>query len=109
VSRNTKALWAFITALLALAVLFGAAVAARFSSRVGLYEAIPAVPIALVLGFVSLRLARRARFEHQRTLGRIGGGGLASAARILGSLAFLIALTAALALGVFAVLTLALQ
>jgi hypothetical protein len=109
VTRNPKAVWALLTALAALGVLAGGLAAANYSSRVGLYQAIPAVPIGLVLAFVSLRLARGARFEHQRTLGRAGGAGLATAARILGGLALLLAITAALALGVFAALTLASQ
>ncbi|MEO8289771.1 MAG: hypothetical protein ABI649_02095 [Gaiellaceae bacterium] len=107
--RNPRAVWAFVTAVLALAVLVGGAVAARMSARVGLYEAIPAVPLGLVLAFASISLARRARFEHQRSLGRRGGGGLAAAARLLGGIALLVSATAALALGVFAVLTLVLQ
>jgi hypothetical protein len=109
VRRNPKAIWAFLTALAALGVLAGGLLAAHLSGDVGLYQAIPAVPIGLVLAFVSLRLARRARFEHQRTLGRAGGAGLATAARILGGLAMLLAITAALALGVFAALTVASQ
>jgi hypothetical protein len=104
VSRNRKAIWALVAAVAALAVLAGGLLAAGYSSDVGLYQAIPAVPLGLVLGFLSLRLARGARFEHQRTLGRIGGSGLAAAARILGGFAFLAAMTGALALGVFAVL-----
>lgn len=106
-SRNPKAVWAFLTALAALAVLAGGLLAANYSARVGLYEAIPAVPVGIVLAFVSLRLARKARFEHQRSLGRAGGAGLATAARILGGLALILGITGALALGVFAVLTLA--
>ena len=107
--RNPRAVWAFLMALLALAVLVGAAAAARLSGDVGLTEAAPAVPIGLVLAVVSLSLARRARFEHQRTLGRVGGVGLATAARVLGLVALIVALTAALALAVFAVLTLVLD
>jgi hypothetical protein len=107
VRRNPKAGWAFVAALAALAVLAGGLLAAHFSGDVGLYEAIPAVPIGLALGFLALRLARHARFEHQRSLGRAGGAGLAATARVLGGFAFLLAITGALALGVFAVLTLA--
>jgi hypothetical protein len=107
VTRNPKAVWAFVTALAALAVLAGGLLAANYLSAVGLYQAIPAVPIGLILAFISLRLARGARFEHQRSLGRAGGAGLATAARILGGLALLLAITGALALGVFAALTLA--
>jgi hypothetical protein len=106
---NPRAIWAFLVALLALAVLGGVAAAARLSGQVGLTEAAPAVPVGLLLAAVSLSLARRARFEHQRTLGRVGGAGLAAAARVLALVALIVALTAALALAVFAVLTLVLD
>jgi hypothetical protein len=107
--RNPKAAWALITALLALAVLVGAAAAARLMSEVGLIEAVPAVPLALVLALVSVLLARRVRFDQQRALARMPGAGLAAVARGLGTLALIVALTAALALAVFAVLSLALN
>ena len=106
---NSKAAWALITALLALAALVGAAAAARLMSQVGLIEAIPAVPLALVLALVSVSLARRVRFDQQRALARMPGAGLAAVARGLGTLALIVALTAALALAVFAVLSLALN
>jgi hypothetical protein len=106
---NSKAAWALITALLALAVLAGAAAAARLMSEVGLIEAVPAVPLALVLALVSVLLARRVRFDQQRALARMPGAGLAAVARGLGTLALIVALTAALALAVFAVLSLALN
>jgi hypothetical protein len=106
---NSKAAWALITALLALAVLVGAAAAARLMSQVGLIEAVPAVPLALVLALVSVSLARRVRFDQQRALRRTPGAGLAAVARGLGMLALIVALTAALALAVFAVLSLALD
>jgi hypothetical protein len=106
---NPRAVWAFITALLALGVLIGAAAAGRLLDQVGLTEAAPAVPIGLVLALVSVSLTRRARFEHQRTLGRVGGAGLITAARILGLVALIVAVTATLALAVFAVLTLVLD
>jgi hypothetical protein len=106
---NRQAVWALLTALLALAVLAAGAGAARLLDDVGLYEAIGAVPVAGVLALVSISLARRARLENQRTLGRAGGGGTAALARVVGTFAFLVALTAALALGVFAILALALE
>jgi hypothetical protein len=106
---NTRAVWAFVVALLALVVLIGAAAAAQLSGRVGLAEAAPAVVVGLILAVVSLSLARRARFEHQWTLGRVGGSGLATTARVLGLVALIVALTAALAFAVFAVLTLVLD
>jgi hypothetical protein len=106
---NPKAAWALITALLALAVLVGAAAAARLMSQVGLIEAVPAVPLALVLALLSVLLARRVRFEQQRALARMPGAGLAAVARGLGTLALIVAVTAALSLAVFAVLSLALN
>jgi hypothetical protein len=106
---NSKAAWALITALLALAVLVGAAAAARLMSQVGLIEAVPAVPLALVLALVSVSLARRVRFDQQRALARVPGAGLAAVARGLGTLALIVALTAALSLAVFAVLSIALN
>jgi hypothetical protein len=42
-------------------------------------------------------------------VGRAGGGGLAAVARVIALIALLIGITAALALGVFAVLTLVLD
>jgi hypothetical protein len=107
--QNPKAAWALITALLALGVLAGAVAGARSFEAVGLYETLGAVPAAGLLALISLSLARRARWEHQRTLGRAGGTGVAALARVLGTVALLIALTAALALVVYAVLALALD
>jgi hypothetical protein len=107
--RNPRAVWAFLLAVLALALLVGAAAAARVSSKVGLVEAVPAVPVALLLAVVSLALSRRARFEQPRTIVRVGGSGLALAARGIGMVALIVAVTASLALAVFAVLTLALD
>jgi hypothetical protein len=107
VSRNPNAVWAFLLALAALAVLGGALAAAHYSSYVDLYRGIAAVPVGFLLAFFAIRMARRARLEYDRSLGRSGGRGLATAARILGGFALLLAITGALALGVFAVLTLA--
>ena len=102
-------MWALITALLALGVLVGAAVAAKVTSRVGLAEGAPAVPVALALSLLSLWLVRRNRVESHRTLVRTGGGAVAVAARGLAVVALIVAVTAALALAVFAVLSLALD
>jgi hypothetical protein len=106
---NPKAVLAFLVGLLALAVLVGGAAVAHFREEVDLYRAIAAVPLGGLLALVALSLARRARFEHQRTLGRSGGRVLAALGRFLGAVALLAAITAALALVVFAVLTLALD
>jgi hypothetical protein len=104
---NWKAVWALVTALLSLAAFAGAAAAARYQDEIRLVDALVAVPVGLVLALVSVFLARRARVEHQRTLGRSGNRGVIAFARFLGTVALLLAITAALALGVFAVLVLA--
>ncbi len=107
--RNTKAVLAVVTALLSFAVLGGAVFAARHYGEVRLQDAVVAVPVAFVLALASVLLNRRARAEHQRTLGRSGSRGFLALARVLGTVAFLLALTAALALAVFAVLVLVLE
>ena len=98
-------MWALLAGLLALAVLFGGAASARMLDEVG-FEAALAVPLGAFLALLTLSLARRARIANQRTLGRAGGHVLAGLARGLGVVALLVAVTAALALGVFAVLVL---
>jgi hypothetical protein len=107
--RNARALWSFFFALLALGALFGGGAAARLSDRVGFIEAVWAVPVGILFAFLSLSFARGARWEYQRSVGRSGGAGLAAVARVLGSIALIIGITAALALGVFAVLAIVLD
>jgi nitrogen fixation/metabolism regulation signal transduction histidine kinase len=106
---NTKAVWALVTALLALGVFVAAAGAARYHDEIRLVDAVVAVPVALLLGLASVVLGRRARVEHDRTLGRSGSRGFVWLARFAGAVALLLAVTAALALAVFAVLVLVLE
>ena len=91
--------------LLSLATLPAAVVAARQSDDLTLVEAGLAVPVAAVLALVSLWLARRARRRADRTLDRVGGRGAARAGKLLGGLGLYVAATAALALGVYALLS----
>jgi hypothetical protein len=65
------------------------------------------VPAALVLSVISVLLGRRARRDYHRSLGRRGSRGFIALSRFVGMLALLVAITAALALAVFAVLVLA--
>jgi hypothetical protein len=104
--RNPKAIVAFLFALLALAFLAAGVVLPRIRDEIGPLEALVVVPAAFVSALIAIALARRARFDFQRTLGRVGGDGLAAAARLVGILAVLVSLTAALAVGVYAVLVL---
>ena len=106
--RNPQAFWASVTALLSLGALGGAALAARIASDVvGLTEVVPAVPIALLLGLAAVSLGRRARDVHRRSLGRAGHPWVIALVRGLAAIVLIVAVTAALALAVFAVLTLA--
>jgi len=60
-----------------------------------------AVPVAAVLGFVAIRLARRARRRLERTVGRAGGAVPARLGRILGWLGLYLALIGAIALAFY--------
>jgi hypothetical protein len=103
---NTKAVWALVTALATFAVFGGAVFAARHYNEVRLTDAVIAVVLALAFSVAAVVFGRRARIEYQRTLGRSGSRAFVSLVRLLATVAFLLALTAALALAVFAVLVL---
>jgi hypothetical protein len=103
--RNLKAVGAFLSGALAVAVLAAAAAVPRFVTDVDALQALIVVPGAVLLALLSIALGRRARFDYQRTLGRVGGDGLALTGWMLGVVALLVSLTAALAVGVYAVLT----
>ena len=60
-----------------------------------------AVPVGAVLGFVAIRLARRARRRLERTVGRAGGAVPARLGRILGWLGLYFALIGAIALAFY--------
>lgn len=103
--RNVKAIGAFTFGLLAIGLLAAAAAVPRFVTDVDALQALIVVPGAVLLALLSIALGRRARFEYQRSLGRAGGDGLALTGWALGVVALLVSLTAALAVGVYAVLT----
>jgi len=103
---NTKAVWAVLAAVGSLAALGALVYLARRYDEVRIMDAVISVSIAFVLGLAAVVLNRRARAEHQRTLGRSGSRLFLGSARLLGTIAFLLAVTAALALAVFAVLVL---
>ena len=107
--RNAKAVFSVFFGLVALGVFVAGAVLAWTRTDIGLAEAGGAVGLGALLALVALSLARRARFHYQRTLGRSGGSAIAAAGRLLGTAALLIGITAGLAFGVFAVLTIVLD
>jgi NhaP-type Na+/H+ or K+/H+ antiporter len=95
-----------LVGLLSLATLPAAVVVARESDELTLVEAgVVAVPVAALLGLVALWLARRARRRADRTLDRVGGRRTARAGKLLGALGLYLAATAAIALGVYALLS----
>jgi hypothetical protein len=106
---NAKAIWAFLVAVLSLGVFGGTAAVEYGEQEIRLDHALVAVPLTLVLALGAVVLARGARVEHQRTLGRSGSSSFIALGRLLGTFALLLALTAALALVVFAVLLLVLD
>jgi hypothetical protein len=75
-------------------------------TRVTLHEAYAAIPIALVLGLVAVRMARTARRHAWLSLGRIGGSGMARAGLILGMIGLYLAAMCLLSLGFFGLLLL---
>ena len=80
-------------------------VVARQLKQVTIVEATEATCGSSVLGAAAVLLARRARQRMERTLGRVGGAGMARAGRLLGLLSLCLGLTAGLALGFYAVLS----
>jgi hypothetical protein len=96
-----------VLGLAALAAWPAAVGLARYSGRIGLVEALlGALPVGLVLGFLAVLAARRARWRTQRTIGRIGGIRTAGFGRFLGLTGVCAAVTGGLALGFFGLLQL---
>ena len=104
-ARNGRAVASLLVGLLAVAVLPSAIAVAEREERFELLEAGYAVPAALVLGLGAVLLARQARRRVERTLGRVGGLGVARAGRALGVLGIMLGLSGAISVGVYLVLT----
>jgi len=78
--------------------------ATRWSETYTLIDAAFAIPIGIALGVLAVVLARRGRLRVERTLGRTGGAKLACFGRFLGILGFCLAVTAAISVGVYAII-----
>ena len=74
------------------------------SRRLELLDSAYAIPLAALLGLAALLLARRARRRVARSVVETRGAGAARAGRLLGLVGFLLAVTAAMAVGVYFVL-----
>jgi hypothetical protein len=95
-----------LVGLLSVATLPAAITATRLSRTYELLHAGAAIPLGAALGVLAILLARRARSRLAPTLGHAKGTRTARAGRLLGLLGFLLALTAAGSVGVYAVLSL---
>jgi hypothetical protein len=98
-----SAVWSIATGLLSLASLPLAVAVTRWRGY-ELIDAAVAVPAAALLGALSIWLARRSRRRLQRAVLATSRGRTARVGRVLGLTGFLIASTAALAVGVSLVL-----
>jgi hypothetical protein len=98
-SSNGPARASVLVGLLGSAVLPAAVAYAELEERFELVEAAYAAPVAFVLGVVAIWLARGGRRRFERTIGRVGGAGVASVGRWLGILAVCLSLAAGIAVG----------
>jgi len=104
--RPGSARLSVLVGLVATLTIPAAIVATRWSREYELMHAGFAIPIAAVLGLLSVALARRARSRLAPTLGHPRGSRTARLGRLLGILGFLLALTAAGSLLVYWILSL---
>jgi len=104
VSSNHRASFAVVAGILAVLAMPGAVVLARETAGIDLLTAAYAVPVAVLFGVAALLLARGARGRFRWSLGRAGGRGRARAGVILGVAGICIALSCAIAVGVYELL-----
>ncbi len=76
----------------------------RFSGTYELLDAAFAIPLGAGLGIVAIALARSTRRRSAVSLGRMGGGGVARAGRVLGIVGVCIALAALVSVAVYGLL-----
>jgi hypothetical protein len=103
-ARNDAARASLTCAVLGLLIPVAGYVAARQLKDVTIVQGTEATCGSALLGLLAVLMARKAQFTVERTLGRVGGEGLARAGKLLGLLSLCIGLTAALALGFYALL-----
>jgi hypothetical protein len=97
-----------MSVLLGLLGLVAIPVAIAVTERVdglSLIEAGFAIPAALVFAFGAVVIGRRVRSRSRQTLAALPGARVARVGRVLGYVGLYLALTAALAVGFYAVLT----
>ncbi len=101
---NPRASVAVLVAIVALLVVPAAVAAARLRSGLHLIDTVYAIPFGFLLGLCALGFARGARGKIEWTAGRARGRRRIAFARIFGLLAVCLAITAAIAVGVYELL-----
>lgn len=103
---GARAAWGSLVAGLASCVTIPLAVyLTRFSDSYDLLHAGAAIPVAVGLAVVALAASRHGRARNRLSLGRDGGGGgIATAGRVLGIVGLCMAASALVALGVYGLL-----
>jgi hypothetical protein len=96
-----------VLGLLAVATLPAAIAATEQVNTLSLLEAGFAIPAAVLLALAAVIIGRRVRRRSRQTIAPLPGARTARVGRVLGYLGLYVALTAALAVGFYAVLTLA--
>jgi hypothetical protein len=91
--------------LLGLATLPAAIAVTERLDGLSLVEAGFAIPAAILLSLGAVVIGRRVRRRSRQTLAALPGAGIARVGRILGYVGVYVALTAALAVGFYGVLT----
>jgi hypothetical protein len=103
--RNGLAWAAVVAGFLAVAAIPAAVGLAELLEQVELLDAAAAIPVAIALGVAALRLAAAARHRSERTIGRVGGLGLARTGRMLGVVGLCLAMAGAIAVLTYYALT----
>jgi NhaP-type Na+/H+ or K+/H+ antiporter len=93
-----------VVGVLSLATIPAAIAFTHYSEEHELLDAAWAIPVGAVLGLVSVFLARQARRRLRRSVVVTRGARAARVGRLLGLAGFLLAVTAAMAVGVYALL-----
>tara|TARA_B100000686_G_C16339986_1_gene737431 strand:+ start:282 stop:608 length:327 start_codon:yes stop_codon:yes gene_type:complete len=103
--RNLQALFGFLFASLAIAILIAGGMRTKNETAVDNLSII-LILIAFGISLFAVSLSRRARFNFQRTLGKVGGKKLVILARIFALFALLLSIVGGLAIAVFSILKL---
>jgi hypothetical protein len=99
--RNGRAWGSVVLGLLAAAALPAGIAVAELRPEVELLDAAFAIPLAFVLGVAAVRLGRQARTRVERTLGRVGGAGIALTGRVLGFIGLCMAASGTIAVATY--------